>query len=129
MADDEIPRLIENRPVLFEDRPVLLQSDRPLASTIRQVIPDDPNQAIIEPRLAQQWTEANLPFRGEVRQRVAKRFTEDIRRRRTIDGLSSRLATATVTPITSELQSIATERVRDRLNQQAQRAVQSGDDN
>ena len=126
MADSDIPRLIENRPMLLEDRPMLLQSDRPIISSIREALPDEPDEAIVEPRLAQQWTEVDLPFRGEVRERVAKRFAEDIRRRRTIDGLSSRVAVAAVTPITTELQNMATERIKSRLNQQAQRAIQSG---
>lgn len=129
MGDIDLVSLFDKRPKLLENRPMLLQGDRPLATMLRDRVPEDPQEPIVEPGIARQWTEANLPFRGQVRQRIAERTVEDIRRRRTIDGLSTRIATAAVTPITTEIEGMVTERIRQRLNQQAQRAVSSAGDN
>lgn len=128
MPDDNISTLLDNRPKLIEDRPMLLQADRPIASALRQNIPNDPDTAIVEPQLLEQWKDADLPFRGEVRQRITERLAQDVRRRRTINGISERAATALVTPIFSELTNMATSRIRDRLTQQAQRAVNTSED-
>lgn len=128
MSDDSLSSILEERPILVEDRPMLLQADRPLASTLRQNLPNDPDTAIVEPRILEQWKDVDLPFRGEVRQRVSQRLAEDVRRRRTINGISERAATALITPIFSELTNMATTRIRDRLSQQAQRAVNTEGD-
>jgi len=128
MAEGPLAQLIEDRPKLIEDRPMLLQADRPVASAIRQNIPNDPEQAIVEPTVLNQWKDADLPFRGEVRQRISQRLAEDVRRRRTINGISERAATALVTPIFSELTNMATTRIRSRLSEQAQRAVNTQSD-
>jgi|APHM01.1.fsa_nt_gi hypothetical protein len=73
------------------------------------------NEPLLDTPALNALEEADLPLRGGMRENILIRVKASVRERRTVEGISSRLATNIVSPISSALEDEAQDRVRKRV--------------
>lgn len=86
----------------------------------RRVIENEP---IIEPMAMEGLLDADLPFRGPLRQEVLEGVLQQVRARRTLQGISSRVASQAVAPVTNVLESRAQDRLTQRIEASARKSL------
>lgn len=82
-----------------------------------RAIRDDP---LINPNIMEQWVDADLPLRGPFRERVSRRLLVAIKERRTVSGISQRIASQLTTPITNAVREETEGRVQSRIQETIQ---------
>jgi len=63
------------------------------------------------------WAEIDLPFRGELRQGMARGITQSVKDRRTIHSIASRAASAITDPISSAVEEQLEDTIQNRLTE------------
>lgn len=96
-----------------------MDHEEPDFSAIQDYLPDRADEPVVEPMALEQWADLDLPLRGQMRQRMASALANNVRERRTIDGLASRIAGQAVSPIAQEIERVASEELQDFLRNQA----------
>jgi len=86
------------------------------------------NDPIFEPTSLNQLAEADLPLRGPLRQRIIENARDRAIERRTIEGLSSRIAANVAAPITQIMEESIRQRVQERVQQSATRIATNMDE-
>lgn len=81
------------------------------------------NEPILDTYFLDLWAELDLPLRGERRQNIVERMRAQIRNRRTVEGVSSRIATNLTSPVQNALNEEMEDRVRGRIQGQIEERV------
>jgi len=84
-----------------------------------QAVPNDPRQPIIEPEFLDYWSQLNLPLRGRMRRQVVQNVAQYARRRRSLEGVSERLASQIISPLFDEMGNVAVEETRRKILDEA----------
>lgn len=83
------------------------------------------NEPIIDTPLINMWAELDLPLRGERRENVIQRMRAQLRNRRTVEGISSRLAANLTSPVQNAVNEEMEDRVRGRIQGQIEEQVEN----
>lgn len=86
------------------------------------------NDPVFEPTVLNQLSQANLPLRGPLRQQIIENARQATRNRRTIEGISSRVAANVSTPITQVIEESIQTRVKSRVQQSITRMAKNIDE-
>lgn len=89
----------------------------------------DAREPIVNTPAIDMLAEADLPFRGEMRQNIIQRVRAQIRSRRTVEGVATRIANNATSPITNAVQDEAQDRVKGRVEERIQQRIQESGDN
>jgi len=81
------------------------------------------DECLREPKAIQTFAELDMPLRGPLRQQVLDNAAMAARQRRTIQGVSERVARTVSDPVVQVLQKSLEERARDRAEQIATRVA------
>lgn len=79
------------------------------------------NEPVFEPTTLEKLAEADLPLRGPLRQRIVENARDRALERRTVEGISRRVAANVSAPITEIIQQSIEGRVRERVQQSVTR--------
>lgn len=82
------------------------------------------DEPLIEPMFLEQLEQANLPFRGPLREEAVQELRMIVSNRRTVSGIASRIATQVSNPITNAVQNQTERRVQERLVETIQNAAE-----
>lgn len=85
------------------------------------------DEPLVDTPVINSLIEADMPLRGDIRQRVLVRLRENIRQRRTVGGISERIASNAVAPINNAIRTEAEERVRSRVQEGLTNQMGQGD--
>lgn len=75
------------------------------------------NEPLVDTPVLNAWAEMDLPMRGEARENIIQRMREQLRNRRTVEGIASRIAANATSPITNAIEEEAQDRVRGRVEE------------
>lgn len=81
------------------------------------------NDPVFEPTTLNKLADADLPLRGPLRQRMIENARDRTLQRRTIQGISNRVAANIAAPITEIVEQSIRERVTERIQESATRAA------
>lgn len=85
------------------------------------------NEPLVDTFLLDMWAELDPPFRGERRQNILERMRAQARNRRTVEGISSRIAVNISSPVTNAIQEEVEDRTQARVKGQLEKAVDQSD--
>lgn len=86
-------------------------------------------EPLVDPYVLNKLDQMDLPFRGEVRQNILKRVKEHVKRRRTVEGVSNRIASNISTPITEAVRGEVEDRTQRRVGDFIKNKVGNQGDN
>lgn len=86
------------------------------------------NEPVFEPTVLNSLADADLPLRGPLRRRVVENARDSVVERRSIEGISNRLAANISAPISQIIEQSIRDRVRERIQESVTRvATNTGD--
>lgn len=83
-------------------------------------------EPLFDTPLLDTWAEMDMPLRGERRQNVIDRLRAQIKGRRTVEGISARLADNLASPITTAIEQETEGVVRQRVEEFIQNRARNG---
>jgi len=87
------------------------------------------NEPVFRPTTLERLAEADLPLRGPLRQRIVENARDRALERRTIEGISRRVATNISAPITEIVQQSIEGRVQERVRESVTRIAANRSEN
>lgn len=75
------------------------------------------NEPLIETPILNMLANENRPLLGDIRRNILLRVREEVQERRTVGGLSDRIATTLTQPVTTAIRTEAEQRVQERVQQ------------
>lgn len=82
------------------------------------------NEPLVDTVVLDEWLKAELPLRGEMRKKVLARLRKNIRNRRTVEGIASRISSAVTRPITNAIQEEAEDRIQQQVVERAKKRAE-----